>query len=481
MIMKIRTGSILAATAALALGCYIQGAGAQDLNGPTQKGDICMQKIFGSPVTNSNKLNCTANDIRISEATEVFPKKCTAGTSFTLKGTFRTVVTANARYDAGYFFRTDGGPNARGDDPNATGQCSLSALTPGVKDGLNLDNDTAGDLNAGTYLVTFEIPNVMCVDTNNNGMLNLPNCTSWHSNAGTVATISNPFGLNDAATFDPDTKSKCVCNDLFEVPVEVENASITVKKAASTASVKENGAVVTFTATVTNDSQVVALKITSIKDQITNGSLHDLSGIQGCAAGQPTVGSPGPCSTPGMVSCPSLIGTTLPAGGSASCYYDLFIDGNKGDTHEDTVTICGTSDKNAPCGSDKATVAVTDFVGLAPTLTKTAVSAGCDVKVNYQVSVTNNSAVDTQIVNKLTDDFFGDITQVQGDIVSTTCATPKTIAKSGNYSCSFVAKIADQSCSINHTNKVTGTVVDDDGVPSSPSDTATVKVQATFP
>lgn len=476
--MRHHTGKV--AVAAIAFMLQISSAEAQ-VNGPTQKGEICMQKIFGTPVTSSNKLNCTANDIRISEATEVSPSKCTAGTSFTLRGTFKTVVTANSRYDAGYFFRTDGGPNARGDGSNATGQCSLSALTPGISPGLDLDNDTAGDLNAGTYSVTFEIPNVMCVDTNNNGKLNLPNCTSWHSNAGTVATISDPFGLTDAATFDPDTKSKCVCDDTFEVPVEVENASITVKKAASTASVKEDGAVVTFTATVTNDSQVVSLKITSIKDQITNGSLYDLGSIHGCAAGQPTAGSPGPCSTPSMVSCPSLIGTTLAAGGSASCNYDLFISGNTGDLHEDTVTICGSSDKNAPCASDTATVAVIDFVGLAPTLTKTAVSAGCDVRVNYQVSVTNNSAVDTQTVNKLTDDYFGDITQVQGDIVSTTCVAPKTVAKSGNYTCTFVAKIADQSCSIDHTNTVTGTLVDDDGVANSPSDTATVKVQATFP
>lgn len=478
--MNSKLGTLLALSAATAFAFHTQSASAQ-LHESTQVGQICMQKVFGTPVSGSNKLNCTANDIKISEATEVSPKKCTLGTSFTLKGTFKTVVTANSRYDAGYFFRTDGGPNARGDGTNATGQCSLSALTPGTSPALDLDNDDAGDLNAGEYLVTFEIPNVMCVDTNGNGKLNLPNCTSWHSNAGTVATISDPFGLSDAGTFKPETKSKCVCDDTFEVPVEVENASITVTKTASPVSVQEDGSPVTFAAKVVNDSQVVSLDITSIKDQVTGGSLFDLGAIPACVSGQPSVSSPGPCSPSGMTSCPSLIGTTLPAGGSATCFYDLFISGDLGDTHENEVTICGASQNNSPCASDKATVAVIDFGGIDPELTKSAISAGCDVNVEYLVSVTNKSAIDTLKVNSLVDDLFGDITVQGGDIVSTTCVTPQDVDKSGSYKCTFVASIKDTSCSINHTNKVTGSIVDDDGYATTPSDTATVEVKATFP
>jgi hypothetical protein len=130
-------------------------------NGPTQIGNICMQKIFGTPVTNSNKVNCTANDIRISRAISVSPSSCVRGTTFDLTATFETVVTANARYDAGFFFRIDGGANARGDGVNATGQCSLSALRPPPPlnpPALDLDGDTSGDLNSGTYNVTYTIP-----------------------------------------------------------------------------------------------------------------------------------------------------------------------------------------------------------------------------------------------------------------------------------------------------------------------------------
>src|SRR5688572_18132070 len=202
-----RTPSVLACARATALTAATLLSGATWTfaadNGPTQVGSICMQKVFGTPVTNSNKVNCTANDIRLSRAVSVSPTSCVRGTTFDLTATFETIVTANARYDAGFFFRIDGGSNARGDGVNATGTCSLSALRPPPPTNppaLNLDNDTSGDLNAGTYNVTFTIPGVSCQDTDNDRMLNLPNCTSWHSNQGTVSSITN------ASTFNPDTK-----------------------------------------------------------------------------------------------------------------------------------------------------------------------------------------------------------------------------------------------------------------------------------
>src|SRR5215468_5469654 len=77
-----------------------QPASAVD-SGPTQSGEICMQKVFGTPVTSANALNCTANDIKISKAISVSPSTCIAGTTFDLTATFEVDVTANSRYDAG--------------------------------------------------------------------------------------------------------------------------------------------------------------------------------------------------------------------------------------------------------------------------------------------------------------------------------------------------------------------------------------------
>src|SRR5262245_2109929 len=68
-------------------------------NGPTQTGEICMQKVFDTPVTSSNRLNCTANDIRISGVAKdaqgnplVNPTSCIEGSEFTLDATFEVNV-----------------------------------------------------------------------------------------------------------------------------------------------------------------------------------------------------------------------------------------------------------------------------------------------------------------------------------------------------------------------------------------------------
>ena len=65
-----------------------------------------MQRTFGGPmVTGANRLNCTANDIAIARVVSASP--CT-GTMFDLTATFEVNVNANSRYDAGFYFRTDG-------------------------------------------------------------------------------------------------------------------------------------------------------------------------------------------------------------------------------------------------------------------------------------------------------------------------------------------------------------------------------------
>jgi uncharacterized repeat protein (TIGR01451 family) len=427
-------------------------------NGPTQVGSICMQKIFGTPVSNSNRVNCTANDIRLSRAISVSPTSCVRGTTFDLTATFETIVTANARYDAGFFFRIDGGANARDDGVNATGQCSLSALRPPPplnSPSLDLDGDGSGDLNAGTYNVTFTIPGVACQDSDNDRLLNLPNCTSWHSNQGTLST------LGDASTFKPDTKSKCVCDDTFEVPVRVEDATISVEKTAAPTELNEPGGEVTFTVSITNTSNVEPVRITSIID-VPYGDKGS-----GVASDDNT--------------CPGLIGTDLDPGETTSCYFKDDVWGNAGETKTDTVTVTALQPSNNATLQDDDTADVTlQNLGSTPTLVKTAQStANCSVEASYQVVVNNASAVDRLTVNSLTDDKFGSITSVHDNVVSTDCSVPQTIDLLQNYTCSFVGRIASPSCDLTHTNKVVADVTDDDNESSQPEGSATVTLSTT--
>jgi hypothetical protein len=283
---------------ALVLGGLLLGAqpaSAVD-SGPTTEGLVCMQRVFGGPtVTNSNRLNCTASDIKIAKAISAInvatgESSCVAGTTFDLAARFQVDVTANARYDAAFFFNIGGGASAR----DVNGTCSESILTNGVAPALNLDHDSCGDLNAGSYTnITFTVPNVLCQDTDGDGFLNLPNCTSWHSNAGNVCT-----GPSTAA---PETKSKCNCDDTFQVPVSVESPSGAVEKTATKA-------VVTYEVKVKNNSSSRTVKINSLVDD----QYGDITQVQGEVQ---------------TTNCDTLIGDTLaPGAKSDACQFTVEYD-----------------------------------------------------------------------------------------------------------------------------------------------------------
>jgi hypothetical protein len=371
-------------------------------------------------------------------------------------------VTANARYDAGFFFRLDGGSNARGDGVTASGSCSLSWLT-GVSPALSLDGDTCGDLNAGTYHVTFLIPKVQCARAPGTNLLHLPNCTSWHSNQGTACTAPDSADDPDVFDFHPDTKSKCKCDDSFTVPVTVEDAQLQVVKSASPTSVPEPGGQVTYNVTIENLASATSVTITTISDE----PYGDL-GTNNALVTDNT--------------CTSLIGTLLGPGGSTSCSFKASVSGDVFSQITDTVEVCGNGSGGQQhiCGNDDATVTITDAF-VTPSLSKTAQSAAnCQMDVTYQVVVSNNSTIDSLTVNSLTDNKFGNITAAHDvgggfeKVVSTLCATGGTIATSSNYTCTFVGQITSSNCSFTHQNTVTAGTTDDDGIQSSPTGTATV-------
>lgn len=443
----------------------IAGGGFAADSGPTVDGQICMQKVFGTPVSASNRVNCTANDIRLSRVVSVLPDTCIRGTTFDVEATFEVAVTANNRYDPGFFFRTDGGANARGDGINATGTCSLSALAPPPPPNapvLQLDGDTCGDLNSGTVNVSFTIPDVVCADSDGDGKLNLPYCTSWHSNQGTACDIGEPFD------FDPDTKSKCVCDDDFELPVEVEDAELSVEKSASPEQISEPGGQVTFTVKATNIAQVESVEIETLIDD-KFGDLADASNTDVTDN-----------------TCPGLVGETLGPGGMLSCTFKAQIEGNAGFSHTNTVEVCAVQPPSTAadvCGEDDATVTVINLLGGPdPTLDKTAnETRNCRMDVDYQVVVNNNSEVDVLTVLDLDDDGFGDITQVGGDVLATGCSVPQDIQPLANYTCTFTARLEAANCAIDHTNTVTADTLDDDGFDFQPFDDATVILSTEIP
>jgi hypothetical protein len=247
--------------AVLAMGRLLVGA--EQASAGTVQGDVCMQRTYGGPtVTNANRLNCTANDIAIARAVSASPDSCILGQFFDLTATFEVNINASERYDAGFYFRTDGGADARGPQ----GMCSLSTLDlPPAMDEpwVNLEGDFCGDFaSAGTVEVTINIGQVLCTDTDADGFLNLPNCTAWHNNRGT--------GCGTETDAIPETKSKCKCDDEFQVPVTVESPSgAVVKKAIS--------ALVTYQVEVKNNSGGTTVTIEALEDDVYG----DITSVQG--------------------------------------------------------------------------------------------------------------------------------------------------------------------------------------------------------
>jgi hypothetical protein len=460
------------------------------LSGGTVEDNLCMQRIFmGSTatVTNSNQLNCTANDIRLSRAISVSPTSCIAGQKIDLTATFEVIVTANSRYDAGFFFRVDGGPSARGDGTTASGECSLSWLTPGVPPALPItsssaDKDSCGDLNSGTYNVTFTIPQVLCEAAPNTDppVLKLPNCTSWHSNSSTACTAPGDLKEDDPHVYDfhPDTKSKCVCDDNFTVPVIVEHPNISVDKTASPTQLNEPGGNVTYTVKVTNPAQVASVTLTSISDDPDNNisTLNSVNYLpipaeQTCPDSLPA--GFGACTT-----CDTSSSTTavvLAPGASTNCTFVVNVQGNAGDNITNKACVNGTDSNGGAIGPicDTATVSILD-VGPTAAVTKTVDSLQCAI-VRYKVKVENTDMVESLSLTALSDSPFGSITSVLGNVLGTTCgvanglgtlagtgngagALPASIGVGGSYTCYFDAKF----CTGSNTNTVTATLKDGD-------------------
>jgi len=376
-----------------------------------------------------------------------------------------------------------------------SGTCSatqlLNSAATAVDGVLNLDGDTCGDLNSGSYNLTFFIPNVLCqaAPNTNPPVLKLPNCTSWHNNQGTACSIDANMG--DA---NPDTKSKCVCDDNFTVPVLVETGTLEATKAVKTgtpSSRPEPGGAFTYSISTTNKSAIQVITLDRICDN-RYGTIVKVAAAPDCTAG--TVGSidSTTCSlSPAVVLQPGDSQSPPPANSVYACEFTASLTGSV-QTLQDTVTFYGHDGSNhAVQASANASVSITDTPPTA-SVEKTLLGLAC-AEVDYHVKVTNTDTADASItLNSLDDSTFGSLTSVHGDVLATTCGVstsatppgpgtlPATLNKSapGNtYECGFTARF----CAGQHTNQVTAKVGDADTntLVSQPSNSLTVGVTAT--
>lgn len=456
----------------------------------------CIQDVWQAH-GNGQSLTCTANDVSLSSVTDICvhvtpfgPQDpdgdgcqnpnadgkltCVSGQPFTFTADFTMPLTAQARYDLGLYIATDGG----GSDGALTGACAANVVTSGNSDTFlqkDASPDICGDIDAAhNPQVIHQTITTTCSDTNDDGKVNLPWCTSWRQPGSNEVCDSATFSTASAFDAFPGSPSKCNCGTL-DLDVFTETASITVDKVATTPTVFETGGSVTYSVAVTNNAQVSSVTLDSLIDDLY-GDITT-TGHNGITATTCTLAT---------IPTESVDAANNPY----TCEFTVTVGpGDTGATIDDIVTACGTDQfgHSNICDDDPAQVTYVD-VTTTPALVKTATTTtGVRVDVQFTVVVTNNSTVDTLTLNTLSDDVFGSITAPHAaaggfkEVVSTNCATGGTIAPNSNYSCTFVGRLDSTGL---HTDTVTGGATDDDqvsyGAPAL-QDNASVNITVTFP
>ena len=223
---------------------------------------------------------------------------------------------------------------------------------------------------------------------------------------------------------------------------------ISVVKTANPTSILEPGGNVTFTVTITNDSDE-DVEITSIEDDV----FGTLAGDADCE-----------------------VGTDLAPDESCSFNFIEAVNGNAGFVHQNTVTVEAVdNDGSTAQDEDDATVTITDA---APSITveKTAnpdTVPEPGANVTFTVTVTNTSGEAVEITS-IEDSVFGTLA---GDA---DCQVGTQLDPAESCSFSFIEAVNGNAGFV-HNNIVTVVAEDDDGTEASDMDDATVVVTDVAP
>jgi len=428
----------------------------------------CLQDEYN--LVNKQKLNCTANDVRIAEVTNIRDpltgltlSSCIGGSHFNFIADFKIVTTSSQeRENIGLYVSTSSQTQA------LTGSCVDNIISPqhqcpGAASGIlcgsdnyhetdpppdncgdTSSNDNSGTFGVGSQKVTLEIDNFLCQAPAGSTQLVLPNCTSWQIPGGTIQCVSPsptfpyPFnGPGGTPTAIPGTPSKCNCG-VIPLAITVQSPSVTVKKTCNTVdnttapdfttspptpnscTIHPEGGTVTYTVAVTNTSNFGSIVVDQICDSAYGNIFTDPSfSGPACAAG--TVGSKT------GTNCSAL---TVASGATQTCTFTA--DQAENVTVNNIASVKGhgsSAGTFGPTTSNQVTV-VSNEAPTTGTITKSFVgnTAGC-ATVRYGVEVKNTSAAgtdETLSLSAFNDSAFGSVTTIHGSgnnaVLGTTCA-----------------------------------------------------------
>ncbi len=274
-----------------------------------------------------------------------------------------------------------------------------------------------------------------------------------------VSFTGNPRTQRDVvtATASDDEGDPASATDDATIAITNVPPIIGVTKTASPTSLPEPGGPVAFTFGVRNLSTIDPLTITSLTDTV----FGTLTGDADCQLG--TVLAPG-------ASC--SFGATFTVTGSTAS-----------GPHRDTFRARGRDDDTTSTVTSTATATVT-FTDVLPSIGIEKSAAPLTLPepggpFTFSLTVTNAS-VEPITLTSLVDVPYGPVTQVQGEVIATTCSVPRSIPVGGSYGCSFTATFAGDAGD-SQTDLVTATARDDEANPATASDDATVSLTDVLP
>ncbi len=287
----------------------------------------------------------------------------------------------------------------------------------------DLTDDVYGDITS----VQGDVTATTCSLTQLITVGNSYQCTFTATVSGQPGDVHENTVTACDTSLDPD-----VCDDGTET-VDIEGTPvIEVTKTANKETITAPSDSVTFSVLVENTGDVPVTI-----DDLTDDVYGDITSVQGDVTATT-------CSLTQLIT----------VGNSYQCTFTATVSGQPGDVHENTVTACDTSLDPDVCDDGTETVDIegTPVIEVTKTADPTSVVAPGE-SVVFKVRIDNNGDVPVNI-DDLTDDFYGDITTVQGDVTATTCSVSQAIPVSGFYECEFTANVSGQPGDI-HENTVT--------------------------
>ncbi|NMP14911.1 DUF11 domain-containing protein [Thalassotalea sp. Y01] len=480
---------------------------------PNLESEKCMADAYLLEPGNSlpsDALNCTANDVEITQVDNISVTECTPGQVITFNADLTVQTNAKERYDTTFYLPlTEQSPQMVQADLGTgapTGvaypdYCSIAlpkSPNPDVGAYVDIDTDRCGDIEKSggvdSYQLIQQPVTMLCIDKDGDNRADFNYCAAWDNiERDNCTEAADPYPGQI-----PNTKSKCNC-DTFNIDIFIRpDPPMPTKTPSGVVTRPEPGGAFSFDYSFTNTSSASSLFITSLTDEIditgdgnydvsvdlwstpvtagsTDGIYLTASTCQKPASGETSV-EIAPSATYSCSFTVTIVDTDLPNDQSPEKYDDtvvaMLVDKNGAGVGDPTTCPVGLAAAADETCSDVERVTVTNLppdISVTKTPSKTSVLEPGE-NVEFTIVVTNNSgAFDSPVtLDTLTDSDFGNLVG-NGD-----CATGGTIAMGGTYTCKFTEMISGDFGDPAHQNTVTAIASDNEGDTDTAMNSATV-------